>query len=189
MDAFINEHADNCAGEDSINDSIPAVIATTSSPVIPPTPGLSGLPPVVVGSLPTSKKRTKRRPIDGLHLGSLPQAPMTNNPASQFANQAFNPFFSNIRQNMELSHGSIKERFPIRFPDGMQYDAETGSVRFDGKQHQMRYCAGMLNNYTLPPWLQRCIAPDTGPKLMAESYEVCNSYIIRLSFIDLLYVC
>lgn len=149
MNLLTNKHAGNCVRGDSNNDSVSTVVATTSLLVILPTSSLSRVPPVIVGSLSSSKKRTKRRPIDGLRLGSLPQASMTNSSASHFANQAFNPFFSN-RQNMKLSHGSIKERFPVMFPDIMQYNIETGSVNFDNKQHQMRYYGGMLNNYTLP---------------------------------------
>lgn len=111
------------------------IVVTTSSPIIPPTPDLFGLPPVVLGFLQNSKKRAKKRLIDGLHLGSLPHAPKIYNSATHFLNETFNPFFSKTRRNMELSHGRIKERFPVRFPDGMQYDAKTGSVSFDNKQH------------------------------------------------------
>ncbi|CEP11418.1 hypothetical protein [Parasitella parasitica] len=170
MSAFTNKHAISCIGDEP-KSTLASTLAQTTSPAVPPTPDLSGLPPVVLGSLPMSKARTKRRPIDGLHLGSLPQAPITSNSISQFENQAFNPFFSNIRQNMELSHGSITERFPVRFPNGMHYDANTGSIRFNGKLHQMRRCASMPDDHTLPPWLQKCIAPDTGPNIMAEYYE------------------
>ncbi|KAL0137036.1 protein-tyrosine phosphatase-like protein [Mucor lusitanicus] len=96
---------------------------------------------------------------------------MSDNSKSLFVNQAFNPFFSNIRQNMELSPSGIKERIPVRFPEGMQYKPENGSVMKNGKDQPLRHCVGMLDNYTLPPWLQRCLAPDTGETLIAKSYE------------------
>lgn len=31
--------------------------------------------------------------------------------------QAANPFFDNIRQNLELSHGGITERIPLNLPE------------------------------------------------------------------------
>lgn len=33
--------------------------------------------------------------------------------------QPANPFFDNIRQNLELSHGGITERIPLHLPDGV----------------------------------------------------------------------
>ncbi|KAK4521360.1 uncharacterized protein ATC70_011975 [Mucor velutinosus] len=72
---------------------------------------------------------------------------------------------------MELSSRDTKERIPIRFPEGMQYESKKGSVKLNGKVQPLRQCAGMPNRYTLPPWLQRCLAPDTGQELMAKWYE------------------
>lgn len=68
-----------------------------------------------------------------------------------FENQAFNPFFSNIRQNMELSHGPISERFSIRAPSVYDYTK-------------------------IPKWLEEA-TNENGPKRLAEAYEVCDEYI------------
>ncbi|GAN03529.1 conserved hypothetical protein [Mucor ambiguus] len=168
MSIFTNKSTGNCAGTTTNTQ------ASEQVNTILPNPSTSDLPataPAVVGSLPKSNKRTKRRPVGGLHLGSLPQAPTTSNSKFIFADQAFNPFFSNIRQNMELSPSGIKERIPIRFPEGMQYEPVTGSIKLNGNDQPLRHCIGMLNKFKLPPWLQRCLAPDTGETLMAKCYE------------------
>jgi hypothetical protein len=78
-------------------------------------------------------------------------------PMPQFENQAFNPFFSNIRQNMELSHGPIRERFPIRLPPKCNSD----QVEVNSKQKA-------------PHWLQSTVK-EQGAKLLAETYEVYMS--------------
>lgn len=173
MDTFTNKLTKNCISKRPNTQT--SERENTSSRSVPSTSDHSSIAPVVKGPLPSTKKQTKRRPIDGLHLGSLPQAPMTDNSKSQFANQAFNPFFSNIRQNTELSPSGIKERFPVRLPEGMKYDPETGSVKLNGKNQTLRYCVGMRND-TLPPWLQRCLEPDVGQTLMAKCYEVSVHY-------------
>lgn len=167
MGTFTNESAENYAGKE------PSTQAKTIQSTAPTSDLPDIAPPIVVKPLPRINKQAKRRPVSGLHLGSLPQAPMSDNSKSLFVNQAFNPFFSNIRQNMELSPSGIKERIPVRFPEGMQYKPENGSVMKNGKDQPLRHCVGMLDNYTLPPWLQRCLAPDTGETLIAKSYEVC----------------
>ncbi|KAI8087386.1 protein-tyrosine phosphatase-like protein [Thamnidium elegans] len=174
MSTFFKSHANQCiSGKESTTLTSTASI---SSPTVPPTPGLSGLPPVVLGSC-LSTRRLKKRPIEGLHLGSLPPSALATSTAP-FANDAFNPFFSNIRQNMELCHGSIKERFPVRFPDQVEFDADTGLVRFlnNDDKRVIRYCAGTSSadelHIMLPPWMRRVIDPELGPKHMAESYEI-----------------
>lgn len=168
MNAFFKNHANQCTnGKESSN----AMTSSLSPPSVPPTPGLSGLPPVVLGSC-LSNRRQKKRPIEGLHLGSLPQPVMTPS-AISFSNDAFNPFFSNIRQNMELCHGSIKERFPVRLPNTVEYDRDNGLVRFNNADQKMRECSDLPN--ILPPWMRRAIDPEHGPKNIAESYEVINN--------------
>lgn len=173
MNVLTDEHAEGFIGEEPNTRVSGSVETQTSLPTNPLNSCLPKRSPVIVESSPDTQKRIKRRPINKLHLGSLAQASITDNSTSQCENQPFNLFFSNIRQKLGLGHSSIKERFPLRFPNGMQYDSKTGSVKIDGNNHQLRYCAGMLNNHTLPLWLQRCLSPNTGQNLMAEYYEVC----------------
>lgn len=167
MSAFFKNHPNQCT---SGKESSKTMASSLLSSSVPPTPGLSGLPPVVLGSC-LSNRRLKKRPIEGLHLGSLPQPVMTPSAVS-FSNDAFNPFFSNIRQNMELCHGSIKERFPVRLPNLVNYDPDTGLVLFSNAGQKMRECSDLPN--VIPPWMQRAIEPELGPKTIAESYEVKN---------------
>ncbi|KAI8144705.1 protein-tyrosine phosphatase-like protein [Fennellomyces sp. T-0311] len=139
---------------------------------IPMTPGLSGLPSPAktLTSLGMNKKdqqASTRKRSQGLHLGSLPPSssapgPFTA-PTMALDNQQFNPFFSNIRQNMELSHGSIKERFPIRLPSSCQIDMGTGRVTTDQRP---------LRQPVMPPWLREMINTTDGPRKLAELYEV-----------------
>ncbi|EPB91123.1 hypothetical protein HMPREF1544_02003 [Mucor circinelloides 1006PhL] len=171
MNVLTDEHAEGFIGEEPNTRVSGSVETQTSLPTNPLNSCLPKRSPVIVESSPDTQKRIKRRPINKLHLGSLAQASITDNSTSQCENQPFNLFFSNIRQKLGLGHSSIKERFPLRFPNGMQYDSKTGSVKIDGNNHQLRYCAGMLNNHTLPLWLQRCLSPNTGQNLMAEYYE------------------
>ncbi|OAD70008.1 hypothetical protein PHYBLDRAFT_135579 [Phycomyces blakesleeanus NRRL 1555(-)] len=99
---------------------------------------------------------SRRRP--NLNLNALPTpslGPFTA-PMPQFENQAFNPFFSNIRQNMELSHGPIRERFPVRLPaDHMDHSTHT---------------------FSPPSWLRTVVIKDSpnqkaGAQCLAEMYE------------------
>jgi len=88
----------------------------------------------------------------------------------KFENQAFNPFFSNIRQNLELSHGGIKERFPVRLPASYNIDANTGKVQ--GAIHPMKSCIGTDDGSVVPVWLRKALLPDNvGPTYLAETYE------------------
>ncbi|KAI9499166.1 protein-tyrosine phosphatase-like protein [Zychaea mexicana] len=115
---------------------------------------------------PTTTTSRKRGP--GLHLGSLPPSaapgPFTA-PTVGLNNQQFNPFFSNIRQNMELSHGSIKERFPIRLPpsSSCQVDMATGRVT----KRQLRQGLSAV-----PSWLRDMFSSNDGPRKLAELYEI-----------------
>ncbi|EIE82884.1 hypothetical protein RO3G_07589 [Rhizopus delemar RA 99-880] len=117
-----------------------------------------------------------RRPM--LRLNNLPMATPTLGPFTapmpQFDNQAFNPFFSNIRQNMELSHGPIRERFPIRLPPKCHIDpSDNDHIQVD--RSPLRVAGGQMdsehaNCFKAPTWLQNTVK-EQGPKLLAESYE------------------
>jgi protein-tyrosine phosphatase len=95
---------------------------------------------------------------------------------------AANPFFSNIRQNLELSHGSLKERFPIRLPSNTRM-MENGTVSLtpgDGSSPTERYPRFGLDgssvdthgHFQLPAWLCDVTDTENGPKKLAEMYEV-----------------
>ncbi|KAG1247869.1 hypothetical protein G6F68_014025 [Rhizopus microsporus] len=113
-----------------------------------------------------------------LRLNNLPMATPTLGPFTapmpQFDNQAFNPFFSNIRQNMELSHGPIRERFPIRLPpkcyidpsDNDHIQVDRSPLHVAGSQMDSEHA----NCFKAPIWLQNTVK-EQGPKLLAESYE------------------
>lgn len=93
---------------------------------------------------------------------------------------AVNPFFSNIRQNLELSHGPLEERFPVRLPYGSKNDngiISTTSHHSAISNHHPRFgLAGSSvdaeGNFVLPIWLKAIMKNDTGPKKLAEKYEV-----------------
>ncbi|KAI9277017.1 protein-tyrosine phosphatase-like protein [Phascolomyces articulosus] len=95
-------------------------------------------------------------------------------PMPQFENHAFNPFFSNIRQNMELAHGPISERFKIRLPhDSSIANSEKGSIQVKNPR-----CLDHTTfidehgHFIVPKWLRHTIVDDEiGPKLLAEMYE------------------
>ncbi|KAI8372874.1 protein-tyrosine phosphatase-like protein [Radiomyces spectabilis] len=126
--------------------------------------------------------REAQNPLEGrrrpqLQLSNLPPptsslGPFTA-PMPQFDNQAFNPFFSNIRQNMELSHGPIRERFPINLPENCNADPQTGYVK--PEKTEPRCVAGAHiekdNVYVAPTWLRNTIEFSSGPQLLAEMYE------------------
>ncbi|KAI8079679.1 protein-tyrosine phosphatase-like protein [Gilbertella persicaria] len=99
-----------------------------------------------------------------------------------------NPFFSNIRQNLELAHGPIQERFDIRLPygfhhqDGIVYCSRSpssqtsgGSVQANTHYHPRFGLAGSSvdheGNFELPVWLQKVMYAAHGPKLLADMYE------------------
>ncbi|KAI9254831.1 protein-tyrosine phosphatase-like protein [Sporodiniella umbellata] len=113
-----------------------------------------------------------RRPTLRLNnlLGATPSLGPFTAPMPQFDNQAFNPFFSNIRQNMELSHGPIRERFPIRLPT--QCEVQSTGVRFALTQPRCPPGCQTLANDLLqvPAWLLQTVQ-EQGAKLLAENYE------------------
>ncbi|GAA5813840.1 hypothetical protein MFLAVUS_007327 [Mucor flavus] len=137
-----------------------------------------GPPTSVEGGFNLSLNNTSignRRPK--LRLNNLPMAtpslgPFTA-PMPQFENQAFNPFFSNIRQNMELSHGPIRERFPIRLPSKCNVDPNNNyHVQVDSVP---RCVAGghmdpKQKLFKAPGWLQSTIK-ENGAQILAETYE------------------
>ncbi|KAI8579911.1 hypothetical protein K450DRAFT_239698 [Umbelopsis ramanniana AG] len=161
MDAFLNAHSSACV----VNNFNSQNRANTSSlPMnagrqmylhLPQTPSLHEV----------SRKEPKGSRRMHLHLDGPLTAPMP-----KFENQAFNPFFSNIRQNLELSHGGIKERFPVRLPASYNIDTNTGNV--EGAIHPMKHCIGTDAGSTVPAWLRKALLPDNvGPTYLAESYE------------------
>lgn len=102
-------------------------------------------------------------------------APFTA-PMPHFENQAFNPFFSNIRQNMELSHGPIRERFPIRL--AKDYEAnDAGLVRSSATSKPSPRCLPGISYvddagfFVGPKWLRTTVMPETGAQQLAEMYE------------------
>ncbi|BEI98530.1 hypothetical protein CcaverHIS631_0308290 [Cutaneotrichosporon cavernicola] len=50
----------------------------------------------------------------------LGSAPVTDRRQGKIKLQPANPFFDNIRQNLELSHGGISERIPLALPDSIK---------------------------------------------------------------------
>ncbi|KAI8886208.1 hypothetical protein K501DRAFT_321970 [Backusella circina FSU 941] len=115
-----------------------------------------------------------RRPK--LHLNNLPVStpnlgPFTA-PMPQFENQAFNPFFSNIRQNMELSHGPIRERFPVRLPTQCNVDPNY-HIQTSSLLAPRCVAGGQMDadqRFQAPEWLQNTIE-EKGPQYLAETYE------------------
>lgn len=99
-----------------------------------------------------------------------------------------NPFFSNIRQNLELAHGPLKERFPVRLPFGLKYDQ--GVILSHPSSHHPRYgLAGTFvdaqGNLILPLWLNQVLGLNTGPEKLAELYEAsshCLLYTLVYSY-------
>ncbi|ORZ18098.1 protein-tyrosine phosphatase-like protein [Absidia repens] len=160
----------------------------------------SPLPPSTNGQTSNSLPFLRNKIVNGmktpsLHLGSLPpasSAPLNLGPYTapmpHFENQAFNPFFSNIRQNMELSHGPIKERFPIRLPDHchpvlLDDPDHTLLIEMDALNPTPRLVAGATLNsqqegkhvFKAPRWLQNTMVDyktlEIGTVSLAELYE------------------
>jgi protein-tyrosine phosphatase len=110
-------------------------------------------------------------------------------PMPQFDNQAFNPFFSNIRQNMELSHGPIRERFPIRLPPHCTIQGT--NIHYVDTMAPRCIAGGQVlqgHIFTPPSWLQATLG-DQGTQFLAETYEVSlhlHYYFIVYIFIILL---
>ncbi|KAI9315640.1 protein-tyrosine phosphatase-like protein [Dichotomocladium elegans] len=165
FDGFHGTYPDHCNGT-------PA----SASSQLPSQP--NPFPPAALPITPNLPSTTRRRP--GLHLGTLPGAssgapgPFTA-PTMALSNQAFNPFFSNIRQNMELSHGGIKERFPIRLPPHWTLDAQSGQAicSSPSEAHPLRDVIGVhLATSVVPSWLREMTASEDGPRRLAEMYEM-----------------
>ncbi len=76
---------------------------------------------------------------------------------------------------MELSHGPIRERFPIRLPpkcyidpsDNDHIQVDRSPLHVAGSQMDSEHA----NCFKAPIWLQNTVK-EQGPKLLAESYEV-----------------
>lgn len=116
-----------------------------------------------------------RKPTTSTNKQTLPPLP-TSVPV--LSNQ-MNPFFSNIRQNLELAHGSLKERFPIRLPFGLNYNE--GGIIKSSSQHPRYGLAGTLvddqGNLILPLWLNQVLGSNNGPKKLAQLYEVLSKIL------------
>lgn len=100
---------------------------------------------------------------------------------------AVNPFFTNIRQNLELSHGPLKERFEVRLPWGLANHQGTiaPSNPMSLNSHHPRFgLAGSSvdeeGNFQLPMWLRDIMETDNGPKKLAEMYEVSATQNFRV---------
>ncbi|WVF71381.1 hypothetical protein IAT40_006185 [Kwoniella sp. CBS 6097] len=85
---------------------------------IPPTPGFSFKSNPFGISMPgTMTSAATERPLGSSHNGAAGGEKNT-----KF--QPANPFFDNIRQNLELSHGGITERIPLNLPDSVMSRVE-----------------------------------------------------------------
>ncbi|KAG0164933.1 hypothetical protein DFQ28_007292 [Apophysomyces sp. BC1034] len=150
FEGFISTHADQCE----------------SSP-LPRGARFGGSLPFAM-PMPTQQPSEQARRRPQLNLGSLPASGPFTAPMPQFENQEFNPFFANIRQNMELSHDPIRERFMIRLP--AQCTVQADHV----KTHQQpRLVAGSCiqdDAFLAPCWLQNTVK-EGGAQLLAEMYE------------------
>jgi hypothetical protein len=132
-----------------------------------------GPPTIAVDSASTTNTRRPKLRLDNLPMATPLLGPFTA-PMPQFENQAFNPFFSNIRQNMELSHGPIRERFPIRLPSKCNVDPNN-NYHVQSVDTVPRCIAsghvGSNNLFQAPDWLQLTIK-ENGAQMLAETYEV-----------------
>lgn len=169
MDAFLNAHPSACvvnnfASQNRTNALSLPLNAGQMHLHLPQTPSIHEA---------SHKEKNGSRRLH-LHLDGPLTAPMP-----KFENQAFNPFFSNIRQNLELSHGGIKERFPVRLPASYNIDATTGKVQ--GAIRPMKSCIGTDDGSVVPVWLRKALLPDNeGPTYLAETYEVSISFAFMM---------
>ncbi|CEP13711.1 hypothetical protein [Parasitella parasitica] len=117
---------------------------------------------------PDSINQAKRLKTEPINL--LPTSTQT---------PAVNPFFSNIRQNLELSHGPLEERFAVRLPYGSKNDngvISACSQHAATSNHHPRFgLAGSSvdeqGNFVLPIWMKDVMKSNVGPKKLAENYE------------------
>lgn len=131
-------------------------------------------------NLPSLKGRPKLR-LNNLPLATPSLGPFTA-PMPQFENQAFNPFFSNIRQNMELSHGPIRERFPVRLPNKCNMVDPTRSIQLVDSVPRCVAGGHMLNQFfRAPTWLHDTVQ-ENGAQILAETYEVCIYFYMYFLF-------
>lgn len=131
--------------------------------------------PIGAENSPLEKK--KKRPT------SI-QLPLPTNNLIDNNGQPINPFFTNIRQNLELSHGPLKERFSVKLPWGLQYNNGVVSsitssplcTSLNATHHPRFGLAGSSvdhqGNFQLPIWLRNIMDAENGPKKLAEMYEV-----------------
>ncbi|KAK4521749.1 uncharacterized protein ATC70_004284 [Mucor velutinosus] len=154
----------------------PAFKDSCESNATSPQPPNSNFGPPTIGGESFSLNLPQKGARPKLRLSNMPAAapslgPFTA-PMPQFENQAFNPFFSNIRQNMELSHGPIRERFPIRLPSKCNVDPNNkGQVELVDTMPRCVAGAHMSDNgFKGPEWLQ-CTVKEDGAQILAETYE------------------
>lgn len=126
----------------------------------------------------SSKMKQKRPTSIALPL------PTASIAASENKQLGMNPFFSNIRQNLELSHGPLKERFAVRLPYGLKNkDGTISSTLSTSKNgspsasnHPRFGLAGSSvdqdGKFQLPIWMRDIMNIENGSKKLAQMYEV-----------------
>jgi protein-tyrosine phosphatase len=150
----------------------------------------------------TKKSKRSNKSSTKTRAGSAPPPTSITLPlptASSNISSAINPFFSNIRQNLELSHGPLQERFPVRLPYGLQNKngiisstasspntaaASFFNVNSQSNVYHSRYglvgsSVDTQGNFDLPLWLKDIMDEKTGPRKLAELYEVSIFYIAK----------
>jgi hypothetical protein len=136
-----------------------------TSPAVPPTPrgDMNGDP--FASATSSHSSRTRRGPVPSLRgtidpsalslqgqFNSNSKGTGANFPAPQGKMQPANPFFDNIRQNLELSYGGGHERISLELPRETQERAGD-----------------------LPPWLKELATmpeQDSAERLAEEFYKV-----------------
>ncbi|GAA5794934.1 hypothetical protein HPULCUR_000282 [Helicostylum pulchrum] len=137
-------------------------------------------PEQCAGPLEEPKDKTKAR----IKRPNSIQLPLPTSTNLNRSSASVNPFFSNIRQNLELSHGPLKERFSVRLPWGLQNEQGTISSSLSpalsssvsNNAHHPRFgLAGSSvdkhGNFVLPAWVRDIMDTENGPKKLAEMYE------------------
>ncbi|OXG19580.1 protein-tyrosine-phosphatase [Cryptococcus neoformans Tu401-1] len=90
---------------------------------IPPTPSLNFQSNPFGSSFPMTTAVTERpAAFHRVDKGPVTTTGMADSTQAKF--QPANPFFDNIRQNLELSHGGITERIPLNLPDFVRKRAD-----------------------------------------------------------------
>ncbi|KIR59658.1 protein-tyrosine-phosphatase [Cryptococcus bacillisporus CA1873] len=90
---------------------------------IPPTPSLNFQSNPFGSSFPMTTAISER-PTALRRLGDAPATTNSIADPTQAKFQPANPFFDNIRQNLELSHGGITERIPLNLPESVKERAD-----------------------------------------------------------------